>query len=195
MILSHKSLRFNAVPVAITLVKPAHDEERERHLAEVAAAREEGRRQGYEEAMQALQHQILQQRTELSNLQENTLRAITGQHEALVDEFKVALPELVLEVMRRVLAGTEIDRPIIEAIVREVLSEIAPGTPDVTIQLSPRDHEMMSELEEEFGHKYPGIKLVATPILQSGDCVAKSHFGTIDARLISKMSNMAKALR
>ncbi len=195
MILSPKVLRFNAVPVSISLVRSAHEEDRERHFAEVAAAREEGRQVGYEEAMQALQHQILQQRTELSNLQETTLRAISAQHETLVDEFKTALPELVLEVSRRVLANTEIGRDTVEAIAREVLEEIAPGTTDVVLQLCPRDFELLSELEEEFGHKYPGLKMKASPTLQPGDCLAKSHFGTIDARMVAKMTNITRALR
>ena len=43
--------------------------------------------------------------------------------------------------------------------------------------------------------KYPGIKLTADPELMPGDCRAKSRFGMIDARVFTKLQNVARSLK
>ena len=158
------------------------------------AALEEGRRTGYQEASQTLNQQILEQRTQIANLQENTLRAISGQFAHLVEDVRRALPVLALEVARRALAGIVLDAGQVKAIANETLAEIAQGTPGVTLKLCPHDLGLVQELVDEFRQKYPGLELVADPGLHSGDCVASSQFGTVDARLIGKLENIANAL-
>lgn len=188
MILSPRSVRFTAAPSAISLVREIGENQA------VNAAREEGRRAGYEEAIQALNLQILEQRTQIANLQENTLKAISGQFENLVEDVRKAIPSLALEVARRAMAGIQLDAAQVRAIADETLAELAPGAPDVKLRLSPADLLLVEKLAGEFGQRYPGLELVSDPELQSGDCVASSQFGTIDARLAGKLENIAHAL-
>ncbi len=195
MLLFPKVIRFNAVPVAITLLRKKGEEDALQRQRDIENAREEGRRQGNQEAMAALNLQILQQRTEMAHLQENTFHKIAEQHDALVEELKKAVPSLVLEVSKRVLAGVEISPEMVKAIAYETLSELAPGTPDVELKFAPQDIAIIEKLMEEFGHKYPGIKIISSPNLQSGDCIAHSHFGSIDSRLSVKMENITRALQ
>ena len=189
MILSPRSVRFNRTPTSITLVARDPGDEKA-----ILAALEEGRRTGYEEATQALNLQILEQRTQIANLQENTLRAISNQFGNLVEDVRRALPLLALEIARRALAGIVLDAGQVKAVANETLAEIAQGTPGVRLKLSPHDLALVAELAEEFRQKYPDLELVADPTLHSGDCVASSHFGTIDARLSGKLDNIANAL-
>ena len=189
MILSPRSVRFSRPPTSISLVARDPGE----GLA-VRAAREDGRRTGYEEASQALNMQILEQRTQIAHLQENTLRAISSQFTNLVEDVRRALPSLALEVAKRALAGIVLDRGHVVAIVNETLAELAPGSADVKLKLNPQDLKQVSDLVGEFGQQYPGLELVADPSLLSGDCVASSQFGTIDARLAGKLANIANAL-
>jgi flagellar assembly protein FliH len=188
MILSPKSVRFSTPPSAITLVRDAGGNEALR------AAHEDGRRTGYEEATQALNLQILEQRTQIANLQENTLKAISCQFGSLVEDVRRALPSLAIDVARRALAGVVLDVGQVKAIADEALAELAPGTPGVKLRLSPQDLRMVEALAGEFGQRYPGLELVGDPDLHSGDCLASSQFGTIDARLAGKLENIAQAL-
>jgi len=182
-------VRFTKPPITITLL--ARDPGEGKALV---AALEEGRRTGYEEASQALNLQILEQRTEIANLQENTFRAISNQFGNLVEEVRRALPALALEVARRALAGIVLDSAQVKAIANETLAEIAQGTPAVKLKLSPHDLALVKELANEFSHSYPDMELIADPSLHSGDCIACSPFGTIDARLAGKLDNIANAL-
>lgn len=188
MILSPRSVRFSTPPSAIALAREAGGNEALR------AAHEEGRRTGYEEAAQALNLQILEQRTQIANLQENTLKAISCQFGALVEDVRRALPTLAIDVARRVLAGTVLDAGQVKAVADEALAELAPGTPGVKLRLSVHDLRLVEALAGEFGQRYPGLELVGDPDLHSGDCLASSQFGTIDARLAAKLENIAQAL-
>ena len=188
MILSPKSVRFTTPPSAVTLVRDADANE------SVRAAHEDGRRTGYEEATQALNLQILEQRTQIANLQENTLKAISSQFGSLIDDVRRELPALAVAVARRALAGIVLDAGQVKAIADEALAELAPGTPCVKLRLSPHDLRLVEALAGEFGQRYPGLELVGDPDLHSGDCLASSQFGTIDARLAGKLENIAQAL-
>jgi flagellar assembly protein FliH len=189
MILSPKSVRFTTAPSSIVLLV---SDTGEGHA--LSAAREEGRRMGYEEATQALDLQILEQRTQIANLQENTLRTIASQFENLIEDVRRALPSLALEVARRALAGIALDAGQVKSIVDETLAELAQGTSGVKLRLSPQDLALVEELADEFGQRYPGLELVGDPALHSGDCVASCQFGTIDARLAGKLENIAHAM-
>jgi flagellar assembly protein FliH len=145
-------------------------------------------------ATQALNLQILEQRTQIANLQENTLKAISSQFGSLIEDVRRALPSLAIDVARRALAGIVLDAGQVKDIADEVLAELAPGTPGVKLSLSPQDLRLMVALAGEFGQRYPGLELVGDPDLHSGDCLASSQFGTIDARLAGKLANIAHAL-
>ena len=188
MILSPRSVRFSSAPSSVTLVCAVGENEA------VRAAHVEGRRTGYEEATQALNLQILEQRIQIANLQENTLKTMSRQFGTLVEDVRQALPALAIDVARRVLAGIVLDAGQVKAIADETLAELAPGTPGVKLRLNPHDLRLMEALAEEFGQKYPGLELVGDPELRSGDCLASSQFGTIDARLAGKLENIAHAL-
>jgi flagellar assembly protein FliH len=65
----------------------------------------------------------------------------------------------------------------------------------VELRLHPQDLALVRGVDAELEQKYPGIKLTAAPELTPGDCVAKSRFGMIDARVLTKLQNVAKSLK
>ena len=95
---------------------------------------------------------------------------------------------------RRALAGFEPTKEVVAGLCTEILSEISPGTADVEVWLSPRDHELVQGIEKEFGHKYPGVQIRPDPDLAPGDCRARSPFGAVDARLSTKLGNLARSM-
>jgi flagellar assembly protein FliH len=53
----------------------------------------------------------------------------------------------------------------------------------------------VENIDQEFEQKYPAIKFSADSELTPGDCLAKSRFGTIDARVFTKLQNMGRSLK
>jgi flagellar assembly protein FliH len=187
---STEVVRFPAAPVAITLLTACALAQRE----SLEKACEEAYQRGFDEASSLLNRQILEQRSDLVHLQESTLRGLAGQHAALVAQVSALLPELAVEIARRVLAGIEPDRDLLRKIIEETLGEISPGSANVELRLCPHDFELMDGLADDFAHKYPGLLIVADAELSPGDCRARSRFGEIDGRLCTKFENVARTL-
>ena len=194
MILSHRTLRFHAPLRAVVLTESPDAEEKRRRQEALDAAREEGFQAGYEEAQNFLNPQILEQRTQLAHLQQQTFQAVAATHAILQEQLEKALPILALEICRRVLGGVTLDEEIIRSVTSETLSELAPGTPDVELRLCPSDFSLVEGLASEYQHLYPGLRLMADASLQPGDCVARSPFGTIDGSIDRKLENINQAL-
>jgi flagellar biosynthesis/type III secretory pathway protein FliH len=197
---SSNAILFTAPPTSITIVPevveriPEIPDTRvtlEDHEAAVAAAHSAG----YQEANELLTRQILEQREETTHLQESVFRSLADQIAEINLQISKFLPELVIDITARVLSGMRPDRATVERIVTETLDEIAPGSVDVEVALHPDDLAMVEGIDEQLHRKYPGIKFLADPDLSAGDCRAKSRFGTIDARVLTKLQNFGNSLK
>lgn len=198
---SVREIGFSAVPVDICLVgelpppPPPPPPEPVFSLAQLEAAREEARHEGFQEATAALNEQIGAQRIEIAQLQDAVLASISSQGEALGHQLHETLPDLVLEITRRVLGGFRPDRENLLAIVTQTLAEIAPGTTDVEIRLSPDDLALMEGVDAQLHQKYPGIRFLPDADLGPGDCMARSRFGLIDARAMTKLESISRSIK
>ena len=200
MSLAARSIDFTSAPLAIAIVdglppEPEKAPEVRVPLEEHQAACEASYRQGFQEANDHLAQQILEQRAELAQLQDALFISLSKQHESLAAQVSETLPDLAIEIVQRVLAGMKPDREAVERLLAETLAEIAPGSSDVEVFLSASDLELVDRLMKDYEHKYPGIKLTADPELMPGDCRAKSRFGMIDARVFTKLQNVARSLK
>jgi flagellar biosynthesis/type III secretory pathway protein FliH len=198
--LSARSIDFTAIPVAIAIVdgippEPEPEPEVRVSLEEHEAACDAAYRRGFQEANELLTKQILDQRAEIAQLQDSLFQSLSKQADSLANQVSEVLPDLVIEISRRVLAGMTPDRAVIERILSETLAEIAPGSTDVEVFLNAADLALVEGIANDYAHKYPGIKLTADPDLFLGDCRAKSRFGTIDARVFTKLQNVARSLK
>jgi flagellar biosynthesis/type III secretory pathway protein FliH len=152
-------------------------------------------RKGFQDANESLTQQILEQRLEVSQLQDVLFKSLAEQSSTLAQQVSQILPELVMDIARRVMVGMEPDHATVKRIVEETLSEIAPGSVDVEVMLHPNDLALVSGIEKDFDQKYPGIKLSSDPELIPGDCRARSRFGMIDARIFTKLQNVGRSLK
>lgn len=197
---SSNVLQFSAPPVSIAIVPeiverpPEIPDTRvtlEEHEAAVAAAHSAG----YQEANALLTRQILEQREETTHLQESVFRSLSDQIAEINLQISKVLPDLVIDITARTLAGMRPDRDTVERIVTETLDEIAPGSVDVEVCLHPDDLALVEGIDDQFHRRYPGIKVLPDPDLSPGDCRAKSRFGTIDARVLTKLQNFGNSLK
>lgn len=164
-------------------------------LEEHEAACDAAYRKGFQEANEALTKQIFDQRSEVAQLQDAVFKSLAEQSSNLAQQVSQILPELVMDIARRVMVGMKPDSVAVKCIVEETLSEIAPGSMDVEVMLHPDDLALVSGIDKEFDQKYPGIKLSTDPELIPGDCRAKSRFGMIDARIFTKLQNVGRSLK
>lgn len=162
---------------------------------QIAQAREEGYRKGFDEAAAMLTQQLLEQRSDLAHLQESTFQSIVGQQASLMSQVAAVLPQLAAEIAARVLAGYQPEPQNIRELVAETLTEITPGSKAVEVYLCPRDYELVKGLEAEFSHKYQDLQIKVDTDLSPGDCRAKSKFGAIDARIATKLRNLTQSLQ
>ncbi len=164
-------------------------------LEEHEAACDAAYRKGFQEANEALTKQILDQRSEVAQLQDAVFKSLAEQSSNLAHQVSQILPELVMDIARRVMVGMKPDSVAVKRIVEETLSEIAPGSVDVEVILHPDDLALVSGIDKDFDQKYPGIKLSSDSELIPGDCRAKSRFGMIDARIFTKLQNVGRSLK
>jgi flagellar assembly protein FliH len=195
-----RAIDFTAVPVAITIMQgmlPAMEDpiDTRVNLEEHEAACQDSYNRGFQEATDALTNQIAEQRAEVAQLQDAIFKNLAAQSETLTQEVSQILPDLILEITHRVLAGFKPDIETVRNSISETLAEIAPGSTDVEIRLHPQDLALVQGIDAELEQRYPGIKLTPDPELTPGDCVAKSRFGMIDARVLTKLQNVARSLK
>lgn len=190
------AIDFNTIPSTLAIVPEVVVLPDTRvPLEEHEAACEAAYRRGAEEANALLTEQILAQRAEVAQLQDALFHSLARQAESLVEQVSGPLPDLVMEIARRVLAGHSPDAATIRSIVSETLAEIAPDSTGVEVWLSPQDLALVEGIAKDFDHKYPSITISGDPELVPGDCRAKSRFGAIDARLSTKLDNVARSLQ
>ena len=162
---------------------------------ELEAARREGYQRGFEDASAMIETQLVEQREEVMHLQQKTLHALTSHHEDLTRQFRTAVPDMTMEIVRRVLGGMEPTKEAVLKIVNEVLHSIAPGPEEVEICLSERDLHLIESYQAGLREKYPKIEFRADSQLQPGDCIVTSRFGTLDGRVATKLRSVDRLLQ
>jgi len=157
---------------------------------ELEAASREAYHRGAEETSRTFERQLVEQRTELVHLQSGTFVALGTQREAMMDQLRGIVPELVMEAVARILGGMQWDRAAVIRIVDDLLAELAPNGEAIEVQLSPVDLELVTGYEENLREKFPAIVFRANSDLQPGDGVVRSRFGVIDGRLSTKFRSV-----
>ena len=157
---------------------------------ELEDARRQGYQRGFEDASAVIETQLIEQREEVVHLQQKTFEGLTGHHDSLVRQLRAAIPELTMDIVRRVLGGMQPDPDAVLRIVNEVLQGIAPGPENVEISLSGRDLQLLESYESGLRERYPQIEFRADPDLQPGDCIVTSRFGALDGRLATKLRSV-----
>jgi len=150
---------------------------------------------GRQQAEQGLAAQIVSQRTEMVQLQNGVLKSLNDAVSQVVRETERAVIELALAAAARLVAGLPLDAALVGAVVREALTQVE-ETASVHVLLHPEDLALLqageSGLAGEAGNGR--LRLTSSPDVSRGGCVVRTHFGDIDARRETKVSQMRKAL-
>lgn len=161
---------------------------------EAEALQKKAYRKGYDKASDLFNQQIVEHRNEAVYLQETLMHGIQEQFGQAMEEINATLPDLLLSMIRGIWSGLQIDRDTVENIVQEVISDLSPEEEALEIHLSSSDFNLLRERTKDWSDQFPTLKFKENPSLQSGDCVVRSRFGTIDAKVATKIRKIEKEL-
>jgi flagellar assembly protein FliH len=151
---------------------------------------------GRRDAEQALGEQLLQQRNEMAELQNGVIKSLKQMFPQMAREMEAALIQLALESVKKVVAGVKIDSKIVEAVVREALTQVQ-DTTDVSIQLNPEDLALLrkskSQLLEDLPETGP-LRFVPSADVTRGGCIVQTRFGIVDAQRETKLEQIQRAV-
>jgi len=157
-----------------------------------AAAYQRGRNEGD----QACDQKLFQQRKELETLQNGILKSLQQILPQVLQEAEPALIQLALAAAQKLVAGLPVDIELVEAVVREALSQVE-DTAEITDLLHPEDLALLHKHQSPLltgpvatGPVRFGSSLTAT----RGGCVVQTRFGVIDARRETKLEQLQISL-
>lgn len=163
--------------------------------AQLDAAEQAGYLRGCEETRAALEALVQEQQVTIATHIERALKSLGDSHAELVSKAVAALPDVALEIARRVLAGVEPSRERVIAVIDELLADIPKGTEGVEVILHPADLAVLGLNERGMNERYPDLRFTADESLTPGDCKMLSSFGIVDARVEVKLANIANSLK
>jgi flagellar assembly protein FliH len=161
---------------------------------EVAALTEAAYRRGGDDARAMANHQLVEIRTDVQHLSEGVFKTLSEIEPTLVTELREALPGLALEIARRLFAGFDPDKEMLERLCREALDQLFPEREGLELTLCPRDAELIGSLDPGWTSKYPGLRLNTDASLARGDCLVRSRFGVTDARMATKLAALERGM-
>lgn len=169
--------------------KPKVDEAR--HRAEVKTSY----KSGYDEASSQYNQQILDFRSEINALREETFSQLETKFQTLVAEAREALMTLTYECVKQTLGGFEMTGEAVEKIVESVVRDSGLDEEQMDLRLHSLDIALLEDLESDLAAKHPGLRFVPDDTLKRGDCMLSSRFGKIDGLMATKLEKLKGSLR
>ena len=192
-----ETITFSSSLREVRLLTQAPAQDWAGHLRErEEAAFQKGRREGEH----ALSQQLLQQRNEVLELQNGVLRSLQQVLPQLIRETESGLIQLAVESAQKIVAGLPIEISLVEAVVREALSQVE-DTAEIVVQLHPEDltllrkHEspLLSGLQAGLPGMGP-LRFTHSTDVSRGGCILQTRFGIIGARRETKVEQLNKTL-
>ena len=162
--------------------------------ADVEKARTAAYQEGQDAARQFADAQMVELRSEVQELQHGIFQQLAAAETDIMAQVRAALPELVVEAAKRLLSGFAPTAEQVDAICQDTLDQLYPETNGLELRLSPRDAELLEQLNPDWLRRYPRLQVMRDNHLRPGDCVIHSRFGVTDARLDAKLDNLAHEL-
>ncbi len=162
--------------------------------AQVAKATQDAYQRGIDDARGAADQQMVEFRADVEQLRDGVLKKLSGVEGALLAQLRDALPELALEIARRLLAGYEPPPEIVSRLCEEALAELFPERENLELVVGPRDAAFLEQLNPEWKGRYPGLRIQIENTLGPGDCQVRSRFGLTDARQATKLAALSHSL-
>lgn len=187
---SPEPIRFHA-PLRDVRPVPAPRGESGDADAELAAY-ERGRQDGE----RALGEQLLQQRAELLELHQGVVESLRHALPRVSQETEKALVELTLEAAQKIVAGMPIPPKMVEAVVREAVSQVEDSA-EIAVHLHPDDLALLRKVQSPILQGSPDsgpLRFTPSNEVSRGGCLIHTRFGLLDARRETKIEQLRQAI-
>jgi len=161
---------------------------------EFAKATQAAYERGVDATRAIADQQMVEFRADIEQMRDGVLKKLSGLEEMLVAQLRDALPELALDLSRRLLAGYEPPPEVVNRLCEEALTELFPERENLELVVNPRDAKFLTESSPDWIQRYPGLRISPDPTLAAGDCQVRSRFGLTDARQKTKLATLARGL-
>jgi flagellar assembly protein FliH len=150
--------------------------------------------EGYNAARSEANVQLVELRADMQRLSDEVLKKLAQCEALLLGQLREALPDLAIDISKRLLSGYTPSAEVIEAIAQETLSQLYPEKESLELHLCPKDAQLLETANPAWRSRYTKLTIVEDESLNSADCVVRSRFGVTDARISSKLKSLANTL-
>lgn len=187
-----KTIRLSQPLKGAAPVAPAWSAELEMRIQErERAAAERGRA----EAQKFVGEQMIQQRAELTALQNGILGALKDSIPGVVRDCETHLINLALEVARKLVDGLPIDAQLIEAGIAAAMRQVEESS-HYSIFVNPADLALLQASTSTIlaANDSRKVTVTASNDISRGGCVVETPFGRVDARRETKFDLLKTAI-
>ena len=165
--------------------------------AEVEAIREEARKKGRAEGLEAGQKELEDLKAEAAQRLLGAAEAVENTRGAVLEELEEELVGLVVTAASRIVVGElETNPKIVKNVVLSALKLIS-KTRWVKIKVNPGDLEMVEALQDRISADYPDltkVDLVPDESVTPGGCLVVTESEEIDDTVETRLENMAQEM-
>ena len=160
-------------------------QERERDAAE----------KGRAEAQLLYSQQVIEQRQQLTALQDGILGALKDSIPGVVRDCETHVAALALEVARKLVDGMPVSAEMIEAAVSIAMQQVEESS-HYTIFVNPADLQLLESKSSSILGGSDTRKITITPSneISRGGCIVETPFGRVDARRETKFELLKSAI-
>ncbi len=156
------------------------------------AAFERGRIEGE----RALSQQLIQQRSDLLELQNGVLTSLRQTLPKLIVDAEESLVQIAYAAAVKIIADTPISVELVEAVVHEALGQLEHEA-NIVVLLNPQDLELLRKINAPLLLEQVGgqpLRFQASADITRGGCLLQTNFGTVDARRETKLERLRDSL-
>ena len=187
-----KTIRLSQPLKDATLAAPSWGEELEQRIQDrERAAAERGRA----EAQKFVGEQMIQQRAELTTLQNGILGALKDSMPGVVRDCETHLINLALEVARKLVDGLPVEAPLVEAAIAAAMRQVEESS-HYSICVNPADLALLQANTSTIlaANESRRVTVTASNDISRGGCVVETPFGRVDARRETKFDLLKTAI-
>jgi len=188
-----EKIRLNQPLKDVTLAPlPGSPEWEQRVVERERAAFERGRIEGE----RALSQQLVQQRSDLLELQNGVLTSLRQTLPKLVTDAEESLVQLAYSAALKIIADIPISTELVEAVVREALGQLDHEA-NIVVLLNPQDLDLLRKINAPLLLEQVGgqpLRFQASPDITRGGCLLQTNFGVVDARRETKIERLRDSL-
>lgn len=186
-----ETIRFSQAPRKAELTASWTAELEKRVQERERAAVERGRA----EAQKLFSEQMIQQRHELTALQEGILGALKESIPGVVRDCETHLATLALEVARKLVDGMPVTAELVEAAIAAAMRQVEESS-HYTIFVNPADLQLLESKTSSLlgANDSRKITVAASKEISRGGCIVETPFGRVDARRETKFELLKDAI-